>query len=304
MIYGLGGSDFQEAGLPLSGGTLTGSLLFSPDNTNDLGSAALRVRTGYFGTGLRIGADEVLLKYGAVVNSNGLRVRNPGDTAYLSLAAAQFSNGSGGAQDYVLSTRGLEFDSAGSVGFGANASVNVDSDTAIYRKAAARKIALADKCFDSTPTAGVVLDFSTNDVLKIRNWADTDDAKLVSYGATMVWGLLSSTAGIDLSNTNKQNLYTVPASRSCIVTDVIFRNPSADISLATVSMGFDAAATNVYPGPLTLVPLTTAAAFLSAPVTTTVEHTIGAAAEVFGLDTVTQEAAADTVTVDVFGYLF
>jgi hypothetical protein len=43
--------------LPLAGGTLTGNLLFSTDNTKDIGaSGATRPRTGYFGTSLLIGS--------------------------------------------------------------------------------------------------------------------------------------------------------------------------------------------------------------------------------------------------------
>lgn len=43
--------------LPLAGGTLTGNLLFSADNTKDIGaSGATRPRTGYFGTNIIVGS--------------------------------------------------------------------------------------------------------------------------------------------------------------------------------------------------------------------------------------------------------
>jgi len=59
-IAGYGITDFNSVGdarwLALTGGTLTGALLFSPDNTVDIGAVgATRPRTGYFGTSVLAG---------------------------------------------------------------------------------------------------------------------------------------------------------------------------------------------------------------------------------------------------------
>lgn len=61
--------------LPLAGGTMTGNLLFSADNTKDIGaSGATRPRTGYFGTSIVTPSANITSSTGILSNaSNGLR---------------------------------------------------------------------------------------------------------------------------------------------------------------------------------------------------------------------------------------
>ena len=75
--------------LPLAGGTLTGNLLFSTDNTLDIGaSGATRPRTGYFGTSVVIGAGSAITSSGAggALGSNAFT-----STAYAPLASPTFT---------------------------------------------------------------------------------------------------------------------------------------------------------------------------------------------------------------------
>lgn len=45
----------QRSGLPIAGGTMQGNILFSADNTHNIGSASLRPANIYVGTGIYIG---------------------------------------------------------------------------------------------------------------------------------------------------------------------------------------------------------------------------------------------------------
>ena len=136
--------------------------------------------------------------------------------------------------------------------------------------------------------------------LECRLADDSGVASLVSNGATLREGLLASATGIDLSLTTKQTLYTVPAGKVCYPTRFVVRDASAAITLATVTIGFDAGATDVV-GATALTGLSDGTKYqILSPVTNPVE---GAAAAVLGLDTTVQEGAADTVTIDVYGFL-
>lgn len=115
-------------------------------------------------------------------------------------------------------------------------------------------------------------------------------------------GLLSSTSGIDLSLSTKQNLYTVPTGFSCIITQVVVHSPSAAISAATTPFGWNADANDVISA-TALTGLTgTTMAIILRP--TAAGFVRGAAADVFGLKTTVQEGEADTVIIDVYGYLY
>ena len=114
-------------------------------------------------------------------------------------------------------------------------------------------------------------------------------------------GLLATVTDIDTSSTAKQTLYTVPASKVAYITKVVVRDPSAAITLCTATFGFNASADDVIAA-TTLTGLSGATTYqVITPITTGAAE--GAAAAVFGMDTTVQEAAADTVTIDVFGYL-
>lgn len=128
----------------------------------------------------------------------------------------------------------------------------------------------------------------------------TGTGTVISNGAQIREGRLATATGIDLSSTNKQTLYTVPTGKTCYPTRFVVRDASAAITLATVTIGFDAGATDVV-GATALTGLSDGTKYqILSPVTNPVE---GAAAAVLGLDTTVQEGAADTVTIDVYGFL-
>lgn len=113
---------------------------------------------------------------------------------------------------------------------------------------------------------------------------------------------LASAAGIDLNDDSaKVVLYTVPTGKSCIITHVVVRNPSIDLTTAEYGFGFDANAVNVI----------AAAAHVEldgATKYTVLQAEVGAvrgvAAGTFGIKVTVEQGAAATVTIEVFGYLF
>lgn len=116
--------------------------------------------------------------------------------------------------------------------------------------------------------------------------------------------LLSSTVVNVATTATKLTLYTVPAGKSCVVTRIVVRSPSASCAnLTSVGFGFDTTCTN-WKTSLSLANLTTVTTgFLTVDLTTVTQAIIGTAASVFGFY-ITTSTATGTATVDVFGYLF
>lgn len=114
--------------------------------------------------------------------------------------------------------------------------------------------------------------------------------------------VLLATATVTASLATRQALYTVPAGKRCIVTKVVARDPSAAISNTTAGLGWDTgdgnvmSANNFYNN-------------LGATGTYQVRNTgsqycyIGTAGQVLNWTATVQEAAPDTITIDIFGYL-
>ena len=110
------------------------------------------------------------------------------------------------------------------------------------------------------------------------------------------------TTGIDTSSTAVQTLYTVPTSKVFWPEKILIRDASADITLATMTFGCEdhtgGAAVNFNAGTITL-------ALTSGTEQLWVYSVAGGsecpAASTFAVDTVAQEGAADTVTIEVFG---
>ena len=112
---------------------------------------------------------------------------------------------------------------------------------------------------------------------------------------------LATVAGVDLNVDPKTTLYTVPAGMSCIVTHVIIRLASANLTTANYGFGFDANATDVI------------AAATHTELTGNTLYTVlyakagaklGAATNVFGVKCATKQGGASTVTIDVYGRIF
>lgn len=112
---------------------------------------------------------------------------------------------------------------------------------------------------------------------------------------------LALVSGINLRSTAKQTLYIVPGGRSCVITRVVIRNASAAITAATGTFGFNAAADDV----IAVLDLTSLAnsTFYATGYPVATGAVMGSGGDVLGFRTVAQEATADLVTMDVFGYL-
>lgn len=132
----LGSNAFTStAYLPLTGGTLTGALLFSTDNTIDIGaSGATRPRNIYIGTGAYFGTDIFVSRSG----TNTFSVRNAANTGYNIFRASRFyasrDDDSLGADIGLGSVDVLRLGSAGGVSISSTANSNGSNDVAISRQ--------------------------------------------------------------------------------------------------------------------------------------------------------------------------
>lgn len=110
------------------------------------------------------------------------------------------------------------------------------------------------------------------------------------------------TTPIDLNVLAETVLFTVPAGKECHVTKIVMHSASAAIGAAKIQCGFNT-------GPANDVIANTGIITLSITDYYIIFHAkddakIGAAADDFSLQVETQEGAADTVLIDVFGYLY
>lgn len=113
--------------------------------------------------------------------------------------------------------------------------------------------------------------------------------------------LLGSLAAHSLGATGETTIFTCPPGKSCIITKVVMRSASAAIGTASISFGWDTADADdvIANGVRTL---TGAGYYEIIPAGS--DSAIGIAGGTFKVDVNTAEGAADTVTFDVFGYLF
>lgn len=144
----------------------------------------------------------------------------------------------------------------------------------------------------------------------------TDGTHIATEGATLgltIPMLLSSTTvNLNEGTAAKQPLYTCPASKRCIITNIVMQKFSASGSVGAGSIGWNAGATDVGAYTLASTPVTTASVFnwslyntnagtgimgVSSPV-----YVTGTAADVLGLKVTEAEGSALTCKVDVYGY--
>lgn len=115
---------------------------------------------------------------------------------------------------------------------------------------------------------------------------------------------LLASVQVNVGSVAATTLYTVPASHSCVVTQLILRSASASFNQATdpiVDVGWDATASNVSPSATYTTPSTTGTLIRLAMAA---EQTIGAATNVLKFNVTQAATASTTATVDVWGYLF
>lgn len=137
--------------------------------------------------------------------------------------------------------------------------------------------------------------------------ATAEGQAVVAISTSNQWGYqtadicLAKSVSVNLNSTTKQTLYTVPASRSCIITKVVKRDASAAVTTAVGAFGFNANADDVVASFNVFDKLTGTTVYdISEPRVAAVK---GSATNTFGYKGSVAEGAARTMTVDVFGYL-
>jgi len=112
---------------------------------------------------------------------------------------------------------------------------------------------------------------------------------------------LASVAGVDLNVVTKTTLCTVIAGKSCIITHVVVRNPSINLTTAEFGFGFNANANDVIASALHSA-LDGATKYI---VLKAADGAVrGVAADVFGIKCSVAQGAEATATIEIFGYLF
>lgn len=111
-------------------------------------------------------------------------------------------------------------------------------------------------------------------------------------------GLLISVAAVDMSTGAKEDLFTVPVGKKCIVTHVVVRSASGALG-ADNDFGDGADATTW----LQTVNLSTVAANEYFVIeSNNIAYTIFDAGDVFGVKKIA--GTAETATIDIFGYMY
>lgn len=140
-----------------SGGTVTAPILFSPDNSIDLGSASFRVRTGYFGTSLVFGSAGTKASGGSV--DGDLLITNNAGTAGtiirpISTSSVGLRQTGGGLAGAHVSSLNIGESGARTSAFGAGAFLPSNGHVSFY-SATAIDSGSADSGVDRL-SAGVV----------------------------------------------------------------------------------------------------------------------------------------------------
>ena len=113
--------------------------------------------------------------------------------------------------------------------------------------------------------------------------------------------LLETTASVDLNATAETTLYTCPAGKSCVVTHVVLRSPSAAVTTASISFGWNTG--NADDVVANAVVSLTGSGYYEV-IEAKSDAALGTAGGTFKIDVNTAEGGALTATIDVFGYLF
>jgi hypothetical protein len=130
---------------------------------------------------------------------------------------------------------------------------------------------------------------------------------ITSITVSQISDLLTTTptilgsAIVDLNDTSKQTIYTVTAGMACIVTAIVVRNASTDLTTAVFGFGWNANADDVVT-PAAHTELT--GSTLYSVIQAMSGAMRGAAAGVFGIKCTVVQGVAATAEVDVIGYLY
>jgi hypothetical protein len=137
------------------------------------------------------------------------------------------------------------------------------------------------------------------------------DIPIYNTSAVMVEGKLATVTGVDLNTTDPAVLFTAPAGKSCVVTKVIIRNPSADLTGSGSVLTFEVQITTWATLALPVSKLTSSN-FYGVILPGTADYLFDAGitprriSPGSGLRVSLNDAfgSAETVTIDVFGYLY
>lgn len=118
---------------------------------------------------------------------------------------------------------------------------------------------------------------------------------------------LLASAVVTLTNAAaKTTVYTVPTGKTCVITHIVIRSPSATLAGGTAfNFGSGTNATSWRQGvDLSSMTATTDYMVIPAIATTPVKYTLEAAASTIGVKPATGSTGAATATMDLFGYIF
>lgn len=168
----------STANLALVGGTMTGDLLFSTDNTRDIGaSGATRPRTGYFGTSLIAGSG----------TSTGKALQAIGGIG-TGLSFTHTGSGNSGQRAKFFLTAGI----SGYINDGMGLYENYDGAD-VYHIATANKSLFLGGRYNTTNTASVTI---LNDQAKARALDVLGSIALISAVGTIDTALARNAAGV------------------------------------------------------------------------------------------------------------
>lgn len=116
--------------------------------------------------------------------------------------------------------------------------------------------------------------------------------------------LLSSTASVDMNTSTPTSLFTVPATKNCIVTHVVIRNASTSLTTVSISFGFVEAQYDDVIADSTYTELTSDSYYTVIPAMDGAYVGEGTAGDIFTVLCNTLQGGVATVDIDVLGYLF
>lgn len=124
---------------------------------------------------------------------------------------------------------------------------------------------------------------------------------LESAGQSLGQRKLATVEGVDLNTGDPTSLYTAPAGKEVIVTEVVMRDASASLTTASISFGWNSADFNDVIANATHTALNAATKYKR--ISAAAGAVKGAEADVFSVKANTPQGGAATCTIDVFGYL-
>jgi len=129
------------------------------------------------------------------------------------------------------------------------------------------------------------------------------EAQLFKAGSlTGCDSLLASIPTVNMNQDAATPLYTVPAGKSCIITKLVLRNSSGNLTTASISFGFISATYNDVVANAAYASLT--GATLQTRVLPKAGQRIGTAGTILSVICNTKQGAPMTIAVDVYGYLY